>query len=174
MPPLPVRSGSGGTPSPLRVISVVGNAVTLAWSTPAAGLDATDYLLEGGVAPQQTLASVRLGTAMTLMTLNGAPTGVFYLRLTAMNGAVRGGTSNEVRVVVGVPKAPAAPTGLTGLVNGIHAVAIVDERDKRRLALEPPVECGGRSQWVRRCCRWPSPSGTPTCPPGHTRSPSRP
>ena len=117
-PPLPVRSGNGGTPSPLRVVSVLGNAVTLAWTRPAAGIEATDYLLEGGVAPQQTLASVRLGTAMTLTTVSGAPTGAFYLRLTAMNGAVRGGTSNEVRVVVGVPEAPAAPTGLTGLVNG--------------------------------------------------------
>lgn len=116
--PLAVRSGTAGTPSPLRVVAVLGNTVTLAWSKPAAGIDATDYLLEGGVAPQQTLAAVRLGTAMTLATLSGAPPGAFYLRLTAMNGAVRGGTSNEVRVVVGVPEAPAAPTGLTGLING--------------------------------------------------------
>ena len=116
--PLAARSGSGGTPSALRVVSVVGDAVTLAWATPTAGIDASDYLLEAGIAPLQTVATVRLGSPMTIATVRNAPAGMFYLRLTAINGAVRGGTSNEVRVVVGLPEVPAAPTGLIGLVNG--------------------------------------------------------
>ena len=115
--PLAVRSGPSGSPSPLRVVSVVGNAVTLAWAVPRAGLDATDYVLEGGLAPGATLASVRLGTATSMATLT-VPSGVFYLRVIAANGVVRGGASNDVRVAVGSNEAPSRPTGLLGLVNG--------------------------------------------------------
>lgn len=117
-PILKVRSGVGDTPAPLRVISVSGSALTLAWAVPAAGLVPTDYLLEGGVAPGQTLASLSLGTAMSLITLTNAPAGTFYLRVVGVNGGRRGGVSNEVRVVIGAAGVPATPAGLLGLADG--------------------------------------------------------
>ena len=110
-----VRSGLEANPSGLRVVSLVGSALTLAWSEPA-GLVPTGYVLEGGVAPGQTLASVPLGAA-TLTTLT-APAGVFYLRVVGVVDAQRSGTSNEIRVVVGVADPPSSPAALLGLVNG--------------------------------------------------------
>ncbi len=111
-----VRSGLDTALPGLRVVSLVGNALTLAWGEPAAGLVPTGYLLEGGVAPGHTLASLPLGAA-TMTTLT-APAGIFYLRVVGLIGVERSGISNEVRVVVGVPDPPSSPTGLLGLVNG--------------------------------------------------------
>ena len=116
--PIAVRSGVQAEPSALRVVANAGHMVTLAWTAPA-GLVPSGYLLEGGTAPQQTLARVPTGSTATTMTVT-APTGIFFVRIVAVAGPLRLGTSNEVRVVVDVPAPPSAPETLLGLANGAN------------------------------------------------------
>lgn len=114
---LAARSGVNGAPTGLRVATVEGNTVTLTWVAPAAGLVPTAYLLEGGTAPQQTLASLPTGSPATLTTVT-LPSGRFFARVVAMTESLRGGTSNEIPLIVTVPAVPSAPAALLGLVNG--------------------------------------------------------
>ncbi|MEZ5291683.1 MAG: hypothetical protein R2745_11400 [Vicinamibacterales bacterium] len=108
-PPSPVPSG-------LSVVSVAGNHVTLQWNPPTSAI-ATGYVLEGGVAPGQTLGSLPTGGTATTFALD-LPTGSFYLRVRATTSGGTSGPSNEVLVHVNVPQPPSAPTALLGLVNG--------------------------------------------------------
>ncbi len=96
--------------------SVTGNRVTLTWKAPTSGT-ATGYVIEGGIAPGQVLASVNTGSATPGYAFN-APTGVFYLRVHATSAAGRSPASNEIRISVNVPQAPSAPTNLLGLAVG--------------------------------------------------------
>ena len=63
------------------------------------------------------LASIPTGSAAPTFTF-AAPTGSFYVRMHALNGAFRSAASNEIRIHVNVPVAPSAPANLLGLVNG--------------------------------------------------------
>ena len=113
---LAVRAGATATLAPLRVVAITGTVVTLAWSSPD-GIIPTGHLVEGGLAPQQTLASVATGSAASSLTAS-FPSGIFYLRIVAVSGGTRLGTSNEVRLVVNVPAAPSPPTDLVGTAMG--------------------------------------------------------
>ena len=104
-------------PTDLVVASVTGNTVTLAWNAPPSGTPPTGYVLEGGLAPGSALASIRTGSTATTFTFN-APSGVFFARLHALSGNVRGAASNEIQLVVNAPLPPSAPAALLGLVNG--------------------------------------------------------
>jgi hypothetical protein len=107
---------SPGAPSDLVVSSVAGNVVTLRW-TPPSGSPPTGYVLEGGVAPGQVLASFDTGSTSPIYTFT-APVGSFYVRMRARFGSTTSGPSNEIRLHVGGMVPPSPPTGLLGVVNG--------------------------------------------------------
>lgn len=103
-------------PTGLTVQSVVGNQVTLRWSPPTS-TEATGYVLQGGIAPGQTLASLPTGSTATTFAFN-APTGIFYLRMLAQTANGTSAPTNEVTAYVNVPAPPAAPATLLGLASG--------------------------------------------------------
>ena len=80
-----VQDGPTSVPTFLRVASIAGNTVTLAWSAPTT-FAPTGYVLEGGVVPHEVLASIPTGSASPTFTFT-APTGAFYVRIHALNGA---------------------------------------------------------------------------------------
>ena len=104
-------------PTDLFAAPIAGNLVTLHWRAAVAGSHPTGYLLEGGLAPGQVLASFPTGSALPTYTLS-APSGIFYVRLRAIAGGAFSDPSNEVRIVVNTPVPPSAPEDLVGLVNG--------------------------------------------------------
>jgi subtilisin-like proprotein convertase family protein len=102
-------------PVNFRVDRVSGSLVTLRWDAPPYGPVPTGYSLEGGTTPGSVLAAVVTGRAAALTF--SAPTGSFYVRAKALDGAMTSGVSNEVSLHVNVPVTPSAPLTLTGLVN---------------------------------------------------------
>ena len=113
-----VRQPAGPQPATdLRVHAIAGNVVTVRWTAPALGPTPTGYILEGGRLPGETLASIPTGDAEPVFTFT-APTGSFYVRVHALDGAARSAASNEIRLHVNVPVPPSAPAHLLGLVDG--------------------------------------------------------
>ena len=104
-------------PASLVVHSIVGNTVTLRWTVVPLGVPATAFEVEGGVLPGETLATLPTGSLAPTFTF-AAPSGSFFVRLHALNGAARSAASNEVPIHVNVPVTPSAPSNLLGLVNG--------------------------------------------------------
>lgn len=105
-------------PTAFRASSVIGNQVTLRWVPPVVGPVATDFVVEGGVTPGQVLGAVAVGGPLPIVSFP-APTGAFYLRVHAVDGAgVRSGPSNEIQVFVNTPAVPTAPAALTAMANG--------------------------------------------------------
>jgi hypothetical protein len=104
-------------PTGLRAWSIDGNTVTLRWETPPIGPAPTGFVLEGGIAPGQVLASIPTNSPYPIYTFS-APSGAFYVRVHAMAGAERSGPSNEIRLFVNTPAPPSPPAGLLGLVDG--------------------------------------------------------
>lgn len=100
-----------------RVDSIVGNLVRFRWISPQFGPPPTSFFLEGGLAPNQVLASLPTNSASPVFDVV-VPSGSWFARLRTASGTSLSGNSNEVLLHVGVPVAPSAPTGLTGLVNG--------------------------------------------------------
>lgn len=110
-------------PSHLAVVAVTGNQVTLAWELPAgATSDFTTYVVEGGLAPGQVLASLPTGSPVPAFTF-AAPSGVFHVRVRTVAFQFRSAPSNEVILAVNVVAPPSAPSSLLGLANG-SAVAL--------------------------------------------------
>ncbi len=105
-------------PTGLQVVSVAGRRVTLRWTPPADGRTATDYELRAGVAPGDVLGAIRTGGTAPVFTFDAAVSGVFYLRVHTVSGAITSGPSNEVPLVVDVPRPPSPPAALLGVVNG--------------------------------------------------------
>ncbi|MEZ5289604.1 MAG: hypothetical protein R2745_00835 [Vicinamibacterales bacterium] len=103
-------------PTALVVDSVVGARVALRW-TPPAFVTPVGYVVEGGVAPGQTLGSLPIATTGSSGAVD-LPPGDFYLRLRAMTASGLTPSSNEVQVHVGAPAAPPPPAALLGLVDG--------------------------------------------------------
>jgi hypothetical protein len=104
-------------PTALRVTSIAGNLVTLEWRTPLIGPAPVSYVLEGGTAPGQVIASLPTGSATPKLTF-AAPPGAYYVRVHSVSGATRSRASSEIRVYVGVTAGPTAPNNLLGVVNG--------------------------------------------------------
>lgn len=124
-------AGSGGTatvtvtvaeptvvqpPLEVRVAAITGTLVTFRWKAPAIGPDPTGYVLEGGVAPAQTLAALPTGAA-PILTID-APSGSFYVRVRSLGAGGPSPVSNEILVHVNVPVAPSAPADLQATVTG--------------------------------------------------------
>jgi hypothetical protein len=102
-------------PANLRVVSIVGNTVMVAWTAPH-GLAATGYVLEGGLSSGEVIASLPVGNTLTFSFT--APTGAYYIRAHALAGSTRSAASNEIRIFVNVPAPPGTPTNLLGLADG--------------------------------------------------------
>ena len=102
-------------PTQFRVDRVVGNQVTLRWDPAAVGPIPTGYRLEGGVSPGTTQGSLPVGP-VPIFTVS-APSGTYFLRVIALDGAMASGASTEIPLYVNVSIAPSAPGSLTGLVN---------------------------------------------------------
>ena len=112
-----VTAGTVGPPTSLRVVSVVGNTVTLSFKAPSDSVTPTGYVVEGGTTPGQVLGSLPIAAGATTVTFP-APTGTFYVRAHALAVGLRSAASNEVRLFVNVAAKPAAPTNLLYLVDG--------------------------------------------------------
>lgn len=104
-------------PSGVVATSVSGNTVALSWLAPADAPPGSTYVVEGGVVPGQTLASIATASSATSYTFT-APTGAFFVRVRAAYFQLRSSPSNEILIVVNVPAPPSAPTHLLGLVSG--------------------------------------------------------
>ena len=104
-------------PTELFASSIVGNTLTLRFTPPAAGPAATGFLVEGGINPGETLASIPTGSTAPIYTLQ-APDGAFYVRTRTVTAAGTSGPSNEIRVFINQPAAPSAPANLLATVNG--------------------------------------------------------
>jgi hypothetical protein len=117
----PSSGGGAGVDQPqpptgLVASSMIGNRITLKWTPPTFGPAPTGYVIEGGVSPGETLATIPTGSAPTVTF--DAPPGSFYLRVHTVAGAARSRSSSEIRVHVNAPTAPSVPANLLGLAHG--------------------------------------------------------
>jgi len=103
-------------PTNFRVVLIVGNDVTFAWTPPLSGTAPTGFQLEGGIVPGQVLGALPLGvtSAVTL----ALPSGSFFLRVRTLSGGTTSAASNEVLTHVNVPLPPSPPANLLALVVG--------------------------------------------------------
>lgn len=104
-------------PTGLAAASIAGNLVTLRWKPPLIGPAPTSYVLEGGVAPGQVLATIPTGSASPVFTV-AVPPGAFYVRLRSVSAAGMSRASSEIRIYVGIETGPTAPANLLGMVKG--------------------------------------------------------
>lgn len=111
------RSGTDIAPSRLRLLSRVGNTLTLAWNAPRAGVEPFYYVLEGGLAGQTTVLG-RLATGAVTQTSLAVPNGNFFLQVTAASDLTRFGTTAPLTIAVNTDTAPTAPVGMLGSVSG--------------------------------------------------------
>lgn len=104
--------------SPFELVAseIVGQQVTLRWKA-APGPAPSDFVLEGGVTPGQSLAVIGVGGPLPILSFQ-APRGVFFVRVRSVAAGAASAPSNEIRIVVEVPEAPSAPAQLAGAVNG--------------------------------------------------------
>lgn len=121
------ETGAGVTiapdpPANLAVVAVTGSLVTLAWEAPPDAISGFTYVVEGGLAPGQVLASIPTGSAVPAFTFT-APTGVFHVRVRSAFFQFVSQPSNEVVLAVNAATPPSAPAHLLGIVNG-SAVAL--------------------------------------------------
>jgi hypothetical protein len=118
-------------PTDLRVSAMASSAVTFRWVAPAVGPEPVGYVVEGGVVPSQTLASLNSGHSAPIFTV-AAPSGSFYVRVRSLGTGGPSATSNEILVHVAAPVAPSAPAALQATVSG----------DALHLAWTPTFEGG--------------------------------
>jgi hypothetical protein len=104
-------------PLNLRASSVVGNLVTFRWDLSPIGPRPTSFVVEGGIAPGQVLASLDTTSPFPVFTVS-APTGAFHVRVHAVTATERSGPSNEIQIFVNTPTPPSPPANLLALVNG--------------------------------------------------------
>lgn len=104
-------------PQNLRVVTLAGNSLTLAWNPSPIGILPTGFVIEGGPGPQSEVARVPAEGLATVLTVS-APVGVFHIRVRSTLGQVDSEPSPEIRVNVGVPESPSAPSDLLGLADG--------------------------------------------------------
>lgn len=93
------------------------NLVTARFDPPAQGPAPTQYELQGGILPGQTLATLLTGNPYPIVTFD-APTGSFKIRFLPLVGTGRGATSNEIDLHTTTTVTPSAPENLLIAVNG--------------------------------------------------------
>ena len=103
-------------PTAVRATMIDGNVVTLEWKPPLFGPAPTSYVLEGGVAPGQVIASMPMSDAPKVAV--AVPPGAYYVRIHSVAGGAKSRASSEIRIYVGVAAGPTAPSSLLGVVNG--------------------------------------------------------
>lgn len=106
---------SGAGPTQLSVADVQGAVVTLSWQAPVTA-EPDGYVLVGGFAPNEALASLAVGNGTT--TQVGLWPGIYFIRTYAVTDGVRSEPSNEIRVVVGAAAPPLAPHDLRAVAVG--------------------------------------------------------
>lgn len=117
-PSVLVTPGAGiTTPGALAIAEMEGDLVTLVWDPPTVGAHPRDYVVEGGLVPGQTLATMAIGSNATVVRVPLAD-GVYFVRVRALALATTSGPSNEVRVVRGASMPPSPPGPLLGAVDG--------------------------------------------------------
>lgn len=104
-------------PEALTAHVVRGSVVTLRWTMPSFGPAPTHFVLEGGLSRGQTLATLSTGSSAPVVSVT-MPTGSFYVRVRAANGAHSSAPSNEILLHVNVAVPPSAPRAVVGLVTG--------------------------------------------------------
>jgi hypothetical protein len=104
-------------PTGLQASSIIGSRITLKWTAPSFGPAPTEYVIEGGISPGETLATIPTGSSTPTFAFD-APPGSFYLRVYTVSGPTRSRTSSEIRVHVNAPTAPSVPANLLGLAHG--------------------------------------------------------
>jgi hypothetical protein len=103
--------------------AVNGATVTLAWTPPAGGPPLTTYVVEAGSAPGAAdLAQLVTNSTTPVLVVPGVASGVYYVRVRAMNDAAIGPPSNDAVVAVGDGAGPTAlpgpPVNLTANIAG--------------------------------------------------------
>jgi hypothetical protein len=121
-PPAGGCAPSAGVPGPVSGLasSLSGTVVTLTWSVPASGGAVGSYVIEVGLSPGDSSLAV-FDTGSPLLSFSAAaPSGTFFIRVRARNGAGTGAPSNEVMVVVGAScvAPPQPPSNLAATVVG--------------------------------------------------------
>jgi hypothetical protein len=102
--------------------SVAGASLSLSWSAPAAGCVSTGYVIEAGSSPgSSNLANFNTGSTATTFSAAAVPTGTYYVRVRAANGAGVGPPSNEATVIVGT----SPPTPVNGRWVGVAPDGII-------------------------------------------------
>jgi hypothetical protein len=104
-------------PLNLRASLIAGNLVTFRWDVSPIGPRPTSFVVEGGIAPGDVLASISTNSAFPVFTVS-APTGAFYVRVHAITASERSAPSNEIRIFVNTSTPPSPPADLLALVNG--------------------------------------------------------
>jgi hypothetical protein len=95
--------------------SVSGSTVSLAWTAPSGGCAATSYVLQAGLTSgSSALANANVGSA-TSYVATGVGSGVYFIRVLAVNANGQSGPSNEISVTVGTT----TTTSLTGTWLGL-------------------------------------------------------
>jgi exo-beta-1,3-glucanase (GH17 family) len=97
-------------------------SVALSWQASPTGGIADSYVLEAGMRPGETVASIPF-RAQACFAQNGVPPGTYYVRVRASNAAGVSPASNEVAVVVGTP-VPGAPSNLAVVTGPGGSVAL--------------------------------------------------
>jgi hypothetical protein len=118
-----IVGGDGGVPPapPQNLVSSLsGNRLTLTWDPPATGPSLQHYHLDvGRNSGEANIVSIPLPTLNRTFTHDGVPSGIYFVRVRAVNAAGPGDASNEVLVNVGnLPMPPGAPRLLSSTVTG--------------------------------------------------------
>ena len=103
-------------PTNFRLLSMAGNALTLAWTPSTAGSTPSSIRLEGGRAPSEVLGTLPLSA--TVATTLSLPDGDWYLRARVFSGGLLSTPSNESLVHVNAGVSPSAPANLLGSAVG--------------------------------------------------------
>lgn len=110
-PPPPPPSGAPGTPNAPNA-TMSGSTVSITWAAPSSGGAATSYQVLAGSAPGMAdLATVPVSG--TSLVAPNVPSGVYYLRVVAVNASGSSAPSSDFRLAIGMPAAPEAPRNLT-------------------------------------------------------------
>jgi hypothetical protein len=107
-------------PAPTSMTSAIADSrVTLSWSPGSGGTPATEYLLYVSTTPwgQDVVDGSSVGNELTVA--GDLPTGRYYARVRARNGAGTSTSSNQVSFIVG--KTLASPTGFDATWSGTTA-----------------------------------------------------